>query len=85
MSNLFIPQTELAMRGSYGVGKGPLKGSRALVAHFDQKKMYLVTLAVVSSRRKVWLRAQTCSWTGAHTSAPDAVHMQAEEQTLHAL
>ena len=36
-----IPQTELAMRGSYGLGKGPLKGLRALVANFDQEKTVL--------------------------------------------
>ena len=36
-----VPQTELAMRGSYGVGKGALKHLRALVVHFDQEKTVL--------------------------------------------
>ena len=36
-----IPQTELAMRGSYGLAKGALKGLQALVAHFDQEEPVL--------------------------------------------
>ena len=41
MPQFEIPQTELAMRGSYGLVKGPLKHLRALVVHFDQKKTLL--------------------------------------------
>ena len=36
---------------------------RSSRTHFDQKKQYLVTLALVSSRRKGWLRAQTSIFT----------------------
>ena len=58
-----FPQTELAMRGSNGIGKGPRKVT-AIVAHFDQEnKHYLVTLAFVSSRQKGGSRAQTSIYT----------------------
>ena len=36
-----IPQTELAVRGSHGFGKGALKPDRAVVVHFDQEKCIL--------------------------------------------
>ena len=36
-----VPQTELVMRGSNGLAKGPRKVAAALVAHFDQKKPIL--------------------------------------------
>ena len=37
----FIPQTELARRGSNGFGKGPWKVGGTVVVHFDQEKPLL--------------------------------------------
>ena len=45
---LIFPQTELAMRGSYGLGKGPLKHLRGHSSFIlIRKNRYLVTLAQV--------------------------------------
>ena len=61
---VIVPQTELAMRGSYGLGKGPLKGGRGHSSFmFDQQNQYLVTLALVSSRRNRWSQAQASIFT----------------------
>ena len=54
-----ILQTELAMRGSNGIGKGLCKVCGALAVHVDQKKQCLVALALVLSRRNRRSRAQT--------------------------
>ena len=58
-----FPQTVFALRGSDGFskdrGRRPGVSSRSSLTHFDQKNLYLVTLALVSSRRNTRLRAQT--------------------------
>ena len=60
MCFVMIPQTELAMRGSNGIGKGALGVRRGpLEIILIRKNAYLVTLALVSSRRNTRSRAQT--------------------------
>ena len=55
-----IPQTELAMRGSNGLGKGALKGERGTHRSFwSERKHNLVTLALVFSKRKTRPRTQS--------------------------
>ena len=58
------PQTELAMRGSNGLGKGALRGGRRQWRTvLIRKNAYLVTLALVSPRRNRRSRAQTSIFT----------------------
>ena len=61
-----VPQTELAMRGSYSLVKGALK-HLANCGHSSfiliSKNQYLVTLALVSPRRNSRSRAQTSIYT----------------------
>ena len=55
-----VPQTEFAMRGSYGVVKGAFRGHRGTSRSFgSETKHYLVTLALISPRRNSRSRAQT--------------------------
>ena len=54
-----MPQTELAMRGSNGIGKGPWKVTRWSSFILIRKNAYLVTLALVSPTRNRRSRAQT--------------------------
>ena len=59
-----FPQTELAMRGSNGVGKGALRHPRGGGPFIlIRKNRYLVTLALVSPRRNRRSRAQTSIFT----------------------
>ena len=55
-----VPQTELAMWASYGIGKGALKGPGAHSSFIlIRKKKYLVTLALVSPTRNRGSRTRT--------------------------
>ena len=62
-AQLLIPQTELAMRGSYGVAKGPREVRARSSFTLIRKNAYLVTLALVSPRRNRRSRAQTSIFT----------------------
>ena len=59
VSKFWIPQTELAMRGSNGIGKGPwnICGHSSFI--LIRKNAYLVTLALVSPTQNRRPRAQT--------------------------
>ena len=59
----FVPQTELAMRGSNGVAKGPREVCAAPSFILIRKTAYLVTLALVSPTRNRRSRAQTPIFT----------------------
>ena len=63
-----IPQTELAMRGSNGIGKGALKGWRRLVVHFDQEKTVLGDTCSGLSNTNIYTRQST--FVGPDGSSP---------------
>ena len=60
-NSYFFPQTELAMRGSNGIGKGRWAAVGASI--LIRKNAYLVIFALVSSRRNTRSRAQTSMFT----------------------